>query len=314
MKRYQKYLAITGFSLFVATCVSIVGITHPDSAPVNSVVEVSLDVEVAPAETETGKILVGILAPETWSLAENAEVTYTTSLDPDVVKTMSVATSANLAPSGKPWAASLRDSLGTQDNYEPVEWIAFIADEDISYENLIAFTGTVHISFTAGDQNLKTNLAYVVTSIQDAADVDVRGVRKVTFETTGGENAMIDYTQPKVCSVTPETFTWEDIVAVHFNLSLGDSPLKGADKVYMMARATYSEGTQEVVVDEVSEKTLLLSEGTDKWVLYIYPHEFFDIPAGETIGDVGFHLVNEDKSIVVKMSGDVDFSVPENNK
>ena len=138
------------------------------------------------------------------------------------------------------------------------------------------------------------------------------------FETTGGSNATIDYTLPKMCSVTPEAFTWEDIVALHYDATVQvdgeDSPLKGADKVYLMARATYDGGAQESVVDVVGSKTLMLSESKDKWVLYIYPHEFFGIPAEKRIENVSFYMVNEDKSIEVKMPDGEEFSFPENNK
>lgn len=158
----------------------------------------------------------------------------------------------------------------------------------------------------------------MVSNVKEAADVDVRVVHKQLFETTGGENATIDYTQPKMCSIVPETFTWEDIVALHCNLSIPvngeDSPLKGAEKVYLMARATYGGGTNEVIVDEVGPKTLMTKNGTDKWMLYIYPHEFFGIPAGVKIENVSFYMVNEDKSIEVKMPNGEEFSFPENNK
>lgn len=317
MKRYQKYLALIGLALLVAACMKILNVNHPETAPVNTGVDVSIDIEVTPKEDGSSRVLVGILAPEKWKLAESSQVTFTTSYGPETM-TMRVATDADTAPSGKTWPASLRDSLGTQDNYEPVEWTAFIADDELSWKNKEAFTGSVKIHFTTGEENLKANLAYVVSNVKEAADVDVRVVHKQLFETTGGENATIDYTQPKMCSIVPETFTWEDIVALHCNLSIPvngeDSPLKGAEKVYLMARATYGGGTNEVIVDEVGPKTLMTKNGTDKWMLYIYPHEFFGIPAGVKIENVSFYMVNEDKSIEVKMPNGEEFSFPENNK
>lgn len=317
MKRYQKYLALIGLALSVAACMKILKVTHPETAPVNTGVDVSIDIEVTPAETGSSRVLVGILAPEKWKLAENSHVTFTTSYGPKTM-TMRVATDADVAPSGKTWPASLRDSLGTQDNYEPVEWTAFIADEELSWTNKEVFTGTVQIHFTTGAENLKTNLAYVVSNVKEAADVDVRAVHKQLFETTGGDNATIDYTQPKLCSITPETFTWEDIVALHYNLSIPingeDSPLKDADAVYLMARATYGDGAYEAVVDEVGPKTRMMKNGADEWVLWIYPHEFFGIPSGVKIDAVSFYMVNADKSIEVKMPDGGEFSFAENDK
>ncbi len=317
MKRYQKYPVLAGLALLAVACIKIVSVIHPETAPVNSEVEVTLNVEIEPADSNGGNILFGILAPEAWNLSENAQVTYTSD-NSDGVKTMRVASATETAPSGKPWTVSLRDSLGTHGNYEPVEWIPFIADDHLPWQNQVKFNGVITVRFSTGADNLKTRLAYVVSNVKDAADVDVRAVFTQVFETTDGDNATIDYTQPKVCSITPETFTWEDIVALHCDLSIQidgvDSPLKGADKVYLMARATYNDGTQEAVVDVVGSKTLMKSEGADKWVIYLYPHEFFDIPAGVTIENVGFYFVNEDKSLEAKGGGGSEFSIAENNR
>ena len=49
-------------------------------------------------------------------------------------------------------------------------------------------------------------------------------------------------------------------------------------------------------------------------MLYIYPHEFFGIPAEKRIENVSFYMASEDKSIEVKMPDGEEFSFPENNK
>ena len=121
-----------------------------------------------------------------------------------------------------------------------------------------------------------------------------------------------------MCSISPEAFTWEDIVSIKYDATIQvdgvDSPLKGADKVYLMARASYNGGTQEAVVDEVSAKTLMTKNGKDKWMLYLYPHEFFGVPADVKIDKVSFYMVNADKSIEVKMPDGEEFSFAENDK
>lgn len=64
MKRYQKYLALIGLALLVAACMKILNVNHPETAPVNTGVDVSIDIEVTPEEDGSSRVLVGILAPE----------------------------------------------------------------------------------------------------------------------------------------------------------------------------------------------------------------------------------------------------------
>lgn len=322
MKRCYRYLAIAALALAVVGCMEFLAVNHPATAPVNTGVDVSFDVSVEvdkDIDLRTTPV-VAILAPTAWNMVENAVVTYTTS-DASGTMEMRLATDADLDPySGNPWSTALKTGLGTKGNYEPVEWVTFISTATHNWGPEDKFTGTVNIHFTTGEENLKTNLAYFIGNTQDGVHGDPQYylLHEQPFETTGGSNATIDYTLPKMCSVTPEAFTWEDIVALHYDATVQvdgvDSPLKGADKVYLMARATYDGGAQESVVDVVGSKTLMLSESKDKWVLYIYPHEFFGIPAEKRIENVSFYMVNEDKSIEVKMPDGEEFSFPENNK
>ena len=117
--------------------------------------------------------------------------------------------------------------------------------------------------------------------------------------------------------ITPDAFTWEDIVAVNFDPTIQvdgeDSPLLNADEVYMMAEATYNSGANKVTVDEISSKTLM-TKFDSVFKLYIYPHEFFGIPAGTEIEKITFYFVNKDKSIEVKNpSTGEPFTADENN-
>lgn len=321
MKSCYRYWAIPVLSLFVVGCMKMLAVDHPETAPVDTGVDVSFDVSVEvdkDIDLRTTPV-VAVLVPEVWHIAENAVVTYTTS-DASGVMKMRLATDADKEPSGSPWSVALKERVGINGNYEPMEWVAFIAETEHAWGAGAKFTGQVHIHFTVGKDNIKTNLAYFIGNAQDGVHEDSQYylLHRQLFETTGGDNATIDYTQPKICAVTPEAFTWEDIVAFHYDATIkvdgSDSPLKGAEKVYLMARASYDGGTRESVVDAVGAKTLMTSAGKDKWMLYIYPHEFFGIPADRKIEKVSFYLVDEDKSIEVKMPDGGEFSFSENDK
>lgn len=322
MKRYYRYLTIAALAAIVAGCMEFLAVNHPATAPVNTGVDATFDVKIEvnkDIDIRTTPV-VAILAPTAWKMAENAVVTYTTS-DGSGTKEMRLAVGTDKEPkTGGPWSAALKSRIGLKSNYEPVEWVAFIATTDHNWGPNDQFTGTITVRFTTGSENLKTNLAYFIGNTQDGVHDDAQYylLHEQPFETTGGSNATIDYTLPKMCSISPEAFTWEDIVAIKYDATIQvdgvDSPLKGADKIYLMARASYNGETQEAVVDAVGAKTLMTKNGKDKWMLYIYPHEFFGVPAGVKIDKVSFYMVNADKSIEVKMPDGEEFSFPENDK
>lgn len=322
MKRSYRYLTIAFLTALVAGCMEFLAIDHPQTAPVNTGVDATFDVKIAidkDIDSRTTPV-VAMLAPSVWKIAETTVVTYTTSDGSETVE-MRLATAADKEPkTGGAWSDALKTRLGMKGNYEPVEWVAFVAPKDHAWKGGDQFTGRISVRFTTSDQNLKTRLAYFIGNTQDGVHDDPQYylLHEQPFETTGGENATIDYTLPKMCSISPEAFTWEDIVAFRYDAAVQvdgvDSPLKGSDAIYLMARAVYAEGTQEVIVDAVGEKTRMLPNGKDKWMLWVYPHEFFGIPAGVKIERVSFYMVNGDKSIEVKMPDGNEFSFSENNR
>lgn len=214
MKRNFKYPVLTGIAALAAACMEFLAVSHPDSAPVNTGVDVSFEVKVKVAELigERKTMVVGILAPTVWNMAENAVITYSSDDMPGgAVKDlpMRLATDGDLTPDGTAWAASMTSKLGTQGNYEPVEWTAFLSETEHSWVDNDEFTGTVRIRFTTGAENIRTYLAYFIGNTNDAVNDDPQYylLHKQLFETVGGESATTDYTQPKMCSIQPDAFT-----------------------------------------------------------------------------------------------------------
>lgn len=155
-------------------------------------------------------------------MAENAVITYTTS-DGSGTKEMRLTTGADKEPkTGGTWSAALKSRLGLKGNYEPVEWVAFIATTNHNWVDNDEFTGTITVRFTTGSENLKTNLAYFIGNTQDGVHDDAQYylLHEQPFETTGGSNATIDYTLPKMCSISPEAFIWEDIVSIKYDATI----------------------------------------------------------------------------------------------
>lgn len=327
MKRYVRYAAVFFIAAAaVAGCMEFLSVQHPETAPVNSTFEaefeVSIEVDADLGDTR-GSVLVGVLAPVSWNPSENITVTYSSPDMPGGAVTdqpMRLATSEDLNADKKTWTTVMTEKLGTQGNYEPVQWVAFLSVNEHLWNPNDKFTGTVKVSVKTGAENLKTNLAYFIGNPQDGVNDDSQYYllyRQDSFETTGGSNATVDYTMPKMCYIYPDAFTWEDIVAVSFDPTIQvdgeDSPLLGTDEIYVMARAVYDSGTKEATVEEIGSKTLM-TRSDNVFRLYIYPHEFFGIPSDKVIENVSFYFVNGDKSIEVKNpSTGEPFEMSENN-
>ncbi len=324
MKRiYRNSIIVLAAVAVIAGCMKFLSVEHPETAPVNSEVEVKFNIQI---DIDSGidyrtTPVIAMLAPASWGIADNAEVTYVTSDADGKTWTMRLAGAGDIEKlSGLDWASGLKSRIGVKGNFEPVEWVAWIADENRDWVGGDSFTGTVTIKFKTGSDNIKCNLAYFIGNTQDAIHNEPEYFmlhEQKGFMTTGGENALVDYTVPKMCKVTPEAYTWEDFVCFHYDATMQvegvDSPLKGADKIYIQMRALY-DGGKETVVELISDKTLMNADARDKWSRWIYPHEFFGIPAGKTIEKISFWMVNEDKSIVVKLPDGNEFSFAENNK
>ncbi len=323
MKRYIQILTVTSAVLLVAACMQILSFTHPETAPVNSDVNVSIGVgiDIEGSIDVRHTPVVSILVPAAWNPADIV-MTYSSVNAPGGPFTgspMRLATASDVeVKTGLGWNAALLKKLGTKGNYDPVQWVTFIDNTTHpTWVGGVSFTATINIKFKTGSENLRAYLAYFIGNTQDGVHDDTQYflLRDILFETTGGSNALHDYTVPKMWNIVPEKFTWKDIVRFNYDATIQvdgeDSPLKGADAIYFMATATYN-GTQTVTVDAVSSKTLMKEADDDKWFLYMYPNEFFGLPSSVKIENIDFYMVNQDKSITVRMPDGSDFTLPEN--
>ncbi len=317
MKKVLKnaiYLCI--FAGLLYGCLDLVSSSHPESAPVNSKFDVQfvgkVDIDKDLGDTRH-TVLVGILAPKAWDVANTAVITYSSADMTDGAVTdapMRLATATDVSPEGLVWPAQFTKLFGTQGNYEPVEWVAFISEKYHNWDPGDSFTVTVNIKMQTGADNIKTNLMYYLGNTQDGANSDPQyflSYKQPNFITTGGEGALIDYTLPKMASVTPKYFTYEDIICVNYDPTIETdgvaSPLLNEEEIYLMATATYG-GEVTASNEEISTLTKMTKNG-NVFFKYLYPHHYLGIPAGKKIESFRFWFVNADGSIVVNMpSGD----------
>ena len=324
LKKYRVLMIVFILPFILMMCMTIVKITNPDNPQVNSDVNIGVDLKLVPENDDNTQMVFAVLAPKSWHLADNAELTFSTSgyTKGDITnERMILMLDAETEPTtALSWPTALQSEIGLMGNLGPVEWVVFhsqttfiITDED---EKLI--TAHVNIKLTTGSQNIKLFMGYFFCGRHNGFDSDYYPDKPTNYMSkvltvTGGSNPMLDYTTVSLVSTTPSTFGWGDVFAINFESEAGpvETGLKGVGKVYIYGKAIYNGGNDSSIVDIVSDKTLMEQIGETTYQKYIYPKEFFNLPDDAVITRAYFHFTNEDQSVVVKQNLDEDFVINE---
>jgi len=282
--------------LIFTMCISITSIIQPETATTGERIDIIINVAVTPAETKSYNLVFGFLAPINWDVPSNAVATYTS---PNGSGTMS------LAPDDS-WSNQIKDANGIGENYGEVKWIVFISDDLISGQNKVAFTGQINLSVDVGNENIKTQLGYVVANTGWGITTANNGKKNYAIdftsciEVTGGTNTLIDLCGPRPfpVSITPETFSSKDIVNIMFEAKKGDDRLVGANQIYLCAQAMVNgELTQSC---SNSNETAMRNLGNDIWEISIWLPGLLDVAMDSEISDVTYIFKNEIGDIVIQ--------------
>ena len=333
-----KYWIMTAVALPLIGigCMEIVEIIHPEDAKVNSDIDISVKIKFTAETDHRSEIAFAILAPKAWNIRENASLTLTTEgyvnqgFAEVVDEQMTPIPEGTIEPgTGLPWPDAYQSQIGLMGNTGPMEWVIFQSktsfDVNDQRENgKEPIVGTVKIRLKTGPQAIKCFMGYGWCSLNKGFDVggdDGKGSNRRYKENekakvltvTGGDLPMLDYTVESLVSTVPSVFGYGDIFSVKFSAVSGstETALNGQEKVYLWGKAVY-DGGKEVIVDEISDKTLMEKISETAYQKYIYPRHFFGLPADAEIEATYFHFTNEDRSIVVTdpASGE-DFLVSE---
>lgn len=330
-RKYKRWLLLLALPFLVITCMTIEEVIHPDDARVDSDIDILVKIKIDAETDGNSKLAFGVLAPKSWNLARNATLTLTTAAGfaanavTDEPMQLIPATETNPSD-GQPWAASFQSRFGVLGNTGPVEWVVFesattfkINDKQPDQK---VINGTVKIRVHTGSQAVKLFMGYTFCGKAFGFDgekyPDEDAVVAKLLEVTGGDALLWDYTADPALSFVPATFGFGDIFAIKYNENnaLGNG-LKGG-KVYLAGQVSYVENgaVKEKSVDEISGKTLMEESGSTgqitSWQKYIYPKEFFGLPANAVIQGIRVHFTNENKSVVIRDNeSEEDFIIEE---
>lgn len=324
MKYFRKYrISILTIALFVMVmgCMTIENIIHPDDPQVNSEIEIGVDLKLVPDNDDNSQMVFAVLAPKSWKIAENAKLTFSTSgyTQGDIQnETMVLMSNTDIEPTtALPWSAALQSEIGLMENLGPVEWVVFrsqttfvIADE---VEKLI--NANVKIRLTTGSENIKLFMGYFFTGKNRGLHSEYykSNAKSKVMTVSGGSNALIDYTTVSLVTTVPSNFGYNDLFSIVFQSQAGaiETPLKGEDEVYIYGKAIFAEGKDSIIVDGISDKTLMERIGATTYQKYIYAPEFFGLPKDAVLTETYFHFSNRTQDIIVTQSSGEDFLISE---
>lgn len=321
-KRILKVsLALLAFLGLLVSCkFTVESIKMPDTITAGSTIEINTRMSCFHVQSdETSRLIFGMLVPSDWKAAERTTITISTEGRPEgqqgkpevVNATMSPVDPSSVDPNtGLPWASAFQSAYGSCGNYGLTEWVVFQSDEEYVVcwgENLTWYIDA-KITMTVPETNTKFYFANAFCGTSGGFGSDDNGNKfsdalVKTFEVTGG-TGKDDYTVPPLTSTTPLTFTYEDIFSVNFTSSVEgfDTALFGENNVYLNGKCVLKSG-KTLEVTAKTDATLMKKTSDINYYKYIYPRDFFGIPANDGIAEIYVWFVDKTGAKVVDSDG-----------
>lgn len=315
MKLKRKHIisgaAVVAIAAAVFSCMNYTSVVLPDNPQANSTINIKANLEVHMKTSASGQFIVAMLVPNSWDVAGTGDITYSTSGIHDRDASMNDVTGAKMVPvessdlepnTNVDWATACMAQYGNGGNYGVVKWVCFKSVDSYNMPDQDYIVNVaLDIKFKTGPENIKFNFGMGASNTQhgfsDSGDWGYWSMRNAQFyemDVTGGTGSY-DYTTPPLVSLSPMTFSYEDILHVSFSSSISgvNTALKGEGQVYLKGKVVLDNG-QELTFDKVSEDNLMYRNSDNGYDIYIYPRSFFNVPTGRKMTDMYFWFTNAD--------------------
>jgi hypothetical protein len=323
--RSKAVWLLTGVALFLFGCVYIDSVsitqlqengTEAAKAKAGTVATFSMKGHIDCKEDHGDvQFVVSFLAPKSWNVRQNANVTYTTTLhtNADEELKMSVVPESVLPKnaSGRTWGEALMQDYGVGPNVlSDMEWVTFMTDEKWSIFNGDKPIYTIFIRTNVGEQNLKAYLGFFVNHTDDgiSSGTDHKKVKfsDTPFEVFGGKGLLVDYSSEHFNKVQPLAALQDDYVTFSFNAGVFENDLSAESEIYFEGTVYDESGAVISTVNEKTAKTLLKRESqyNQLYSLTMWPAGFFNVPDGKTIKKIEYIFSNANRSITITRSDD----------
>lgn len=258
--------------------------------------------------------VLGVLAPKSWKIAENARITYKCDLaeDHNQLLTMSPIPSTSLPKNGqgRTWVECLTQEYGVGTNVlDDMEWVAFQTDDKYSIINNQFPTFTIFITTNVGEKNLKCHLGIFINHTDDgfSGGNDHKTVQfsPDCFEVVDGVGLTLDYCNDHFNKISPMSCLQNDYVTFTFKGSAAENTLAATKEVYLQGTAyTTSGGRYTMDVRDGKSRMVRENAYSDTYNITFWPVDFFGVPEDEVIERIEYYFTNSDGTITITQSDD----------
>ena len=294
--------------LALFSCIYLDSVEYEPTVKAGEKATFTMKIRVEPAENANDdRLVVGYLVPKIWNAAANTKVTYTSSLYPGSVRTMSLIPAGTLPKNGGglTWDAALRDKYGYGPNVlDDMEWLVYWSDDVESVTVRENFTVDVKIETRTSPENIKVKLGFFVNHTNDGLGTSQDHYKVLytdCFEVVDGEGIVMDFCESHFNMFQPSNVTKDDIATIKFQGGIAPNALDVTDEVYLCATAYTNTGNAYEKSDR-TEKSKMIKENQDgkTYSLTCWLGDYFNIPANESIERIEYFFSNKDGSIWVK--------------
>ncbi|MFD0793069.1 DUF4961 domain-containing protein [Mucilaginibacter litoreus] len=305
-KKLLKYTGLAALILLLSNCEFVINfITQPLTAnageQITAVLDANFRINGGPY---TKNIVIGILAPRSWKLAQNTTITYTSAKGPGTFKPIPPDVVAGNAKNGENWTTIMKKKMGIGPNYiDDMEWVPFITTQTISANNNddIHAVFTIKMKVGVDGQNTSVRLGYVVCNDTDGLDDGSPYLWPFKFADcleVKGAGDLIDFCNPSLSILNPVKALDNDYETITFDNTVVNTELKGQTDIYLCATAHTSDG-KDIAICTQDDRSKMIEAGANKFQIVIWPRQYFNLSAGQTITSVDYYFTNKAGNVKV---------------
>jgi hypothetical protein len=302
-KRLVSIALLLSFFLLMM-CMTITGVTQPAIATIGEEINITVDAQVQPIDTDSYRLVFGFLAPVSWNAQENATAVYTSSVGNG---TLVLATDTDIATNSTlTWSDEIESVIGIGENYGLVKWVVFLSESPIAFEDGVTINAQINLTLIVGQDNITTQMGYIIANSGYGIGLDFGNNPAYSenftpcMEVTGGTNNPINICgpAPSPIVISPNTRTLNDIIKINFDAAKGDTSLFDASQVYFCGTALV-DGVEVSNCGAESQNTME-NVGNNLWEITLWPNSFFGATPNAEISDMSFTFRNADGAIIIQ--------------
>jgi hypothetical protein len=306
-KKLPKYVFLASVILLLTNCEFVINsLTQPTTATVGEEITANLDVNFkVDGGPYTKQIVIGILAPKSWKIGQNAKLTFSGDKGSGTLTLIPSTEVAASAKNGENWATRMKNKLGIGPNFiDDMEWVPFQTSQSLTANVNENANSKFQIKLKVGvdGQNTSVKLGYVVCNKDDGLQDDSPNLWPVKYasclEVTGGTGDVIDFCNPSLAVLSPVKTLDNDYETITFDNTVTTTALKDVQNIYICAVAHTSDG-QDINVCTQDERSKMRVIAPNKFQITIWPRGYFKVPAGKSLTGVDYYFTNQGGTVKV---------------